>query len=155
MSWAVAPLPAALNSVPFLAESIEDEVARALIRHTYPDRDGADLEDMGAAPRVVTVSGLIVGDDWLERVRAMEAAIARPGATGLTHPQFGTLAGRVERLSVRHVHDAHNQVAISLTFVVGRAETSAFTVSRSSSSASAAVRSAADDVRSALSALEG
>lgn len=152
MSWTTPPLPADLNGVVFVATSITDTVRRRLVRHEYPGRDGAELEDLGAAPRTVVVDALLTGETWLYDLAALESAAASPGVQTLTHPQFGPLRGRVEGFDITHQSEEHDIARIRLTFVAGDVREEIFALQAGASAAAAALR---DAVAELVSVSEG
>lgn len=60
--------------------------------HEYPNRDQPWVEDLGRSPRVINVSGFIVGEDIVLRRDRMIAAAEAPGdVRELNHPTYGLL----------------------------------------------------------------
>lgn len=154
MSWAVIPLGCTLNGVAILVEEISDDVAVALVEHSYPYRDGADLEHVGAEPRRISITGIVRGPLWLEDLEILKSGIEDGTADTLVHPQFGTLFGKTRRLSIIHRDVEHSMARIRVEFVRGQFQSFSFAAGTSTTSAAASVDAAAASVTSAAAALE-
>lgn len=153
MTWTIPPLTCTLNSYTITIEQADDEFARALVEHVYPDRDGADLEDCGADSQRVTLTGHVSGPLWLSTLDGLKASLSLLSIHTLVHPQFGTLTGRVRRLSVTHRDDEHDLARLRIEFVAGTVQEWSFEVSASILSAAAAVENAAAAVTAAAAGL--
>lgn len=153
MAWSTPPLPATLNGIALTVETVQDVWARAVVRHAYPHRDGADLEDAGGEPIEVTVTGFIHGPTWLSQLEGIKASLAESGADEFVHPQFGTRTGKIARFSVSHSEE-RGLARVSFDFVEGNVEPAAFAAALSPLSAAAAVRTSATAVTAAAAAME-
>jgi prophage DNA circulation protein len=154
MMWTTPPLPCTLAGIVIMVESIENTYNQALIEHVYPDRDGADLEPVGADANRLSVTGYVTGPTWLWDLEVLVAAIQEPGAHVFVHPQLGTLTGRVRMLAVTHRDEEHDLARIRLDFVEGRlVDTLSFAAGSSIAASAAAVRTAAAAVTAAYAAL--
>ncbi|MBR0681907.1 hypothetical protein GXW74_15540 [Roseomonas eburnea] len=82
---------ASWRGVSFHMPDARHEVGRRVVRIFFPGRDATAHEDLGAHDGTISVSGLILGDDYARRARAMEAAFREPGPGTLVHPWLGEL----------------------------------------------------------------
>ena len=81
----------AFRGVKFEIVNAEHETGRRIVTHFFPGVDLQAREDQGRLDGPVKVIGLVVGDDYVERARALEAALAQPGPGTLMHPWLGEM----------------------------------------------------------------
>jgi prophage DNA circulation protein len=107
--------PASLRGVGFWVTAAEDEPRRRWVTHEFPGRDDPWHEDLGRGVQLITVEGLLIGDDVVRQARRFREAAAAPGTARLIHPWYGELAivvlsarvrlstaeGRVARIELR------------------------------------------------------
>lgn len=154
MTWSRPPFEARLGDVPIVVTSSRDIVARALVLHAYPDRDGADLEDAGGEPLEVSLEGYVSGVAWYARLILLQSELRRTGVLHeLVHPQHGTLFGRVRRLEISHRDEEHDLARLTLDFVEGTLAEFSYELGGSVAASAASIESAAADVLAALAAL--
>ncbi|WP_431281663.1 DNA circularization N-terminal domain-containing protein [Humitalea sp. 24SJ18S-53] len=67
------------------------ESGRRVQRWMFPGRDGAMHQDIGGLAGRFEVSGLIIGDDYIRRAKAMERAFNTAGPGTLVHPWRGEI----------------------------------------------------------------
>lgn len=96
MSGVLADLFAGLfgaswRGIEFHMPSERHEVGRRVERSFFPGLDQTAHEDLGAFDGGFSVTGLIIGEDYVRRARAMEAAFRQPGPGTLVHPWLGEL----------------------------------------------------------------
>lgn len=90
---------ASFNGVSFEVVSSEFNFGRRNITHEYPQRDIPYTEDLGRLKRQFTVTGFIIGTDYIQRTKRLINAIEEPkkdsngivSACKLIHPWLGTL----------------------------------------------------------------
>lgn len=124
---AVDLYPAQLDGFPLEIENLDDSFERAVVRHEIPGRDGAMLEDMGEKARLVNIRCYF----WDEGEHLTYAShidlinhLKSVAASELIHPQYGSMTGMVERLSVRT--EDPDIAVVDITFVEeGRADLAA------------------------------
>ena len=125
--------PAQINGIPLQIESIDDTFEKSIVRHEFPYRDGALLEDLGQKARVIKMrcyfwddgaaeivfsdgtssgGGNYTYNDHIELLNLLEGQ----NLFSLVHPKYGTVKGCVESVSVRH-DDRQMLAEIDLTFV--------------------------------------
>ena len=121
------------RSIPLQIESIDDTFEKSIVRHEFPYRDGALLEDLGQKARItkfrcyfwddgaaeITFSdgtssggGNYTYNDHIELLNLL----ANQSLFSLVHPKYGTIKGCVESVSVKH-DDRQMLAEIDLTFV--------------------------------------
>ncbi|MEH0076044.1 DNA circularization N-terminal domain-containing protein [Pannonibacter sp. Pt2] len=79
------------RGVPFEIIDISHEVGRRIVTHFFPGVDAQAREDQGRLDGPVSVAGFVIGDDYVARARALEAALAQPGPGTLVHPWLGEM----------------------------------------------------------------
>lgn len=90
---------ASFNGVSFEVVSSEFNFGRRNITHEYPQRDIPYTEDLGRLKRQFTVTGFIIGTDYIQLTKRLINTIEEPkkdsngivSACKLIHPWLGTL----------------------------------------------------------------
>lgn len=83
--------PASYRGIEFDMPDVRHEAGRRVLTFLFPGIDTPIHEDMGATPGRITVTGMIVGDDYIRRAKAMQAALAQRGPGTLDHPWYGEI----------------------------------------------------------------
>lgn len=120
--WADLLHEASFAGVAFDCLTTRDSIQRALAVHSYPGRDGADVQDMGAEPRRTTLSVLFYESDeyqenHLARFARFYEAINAGTAQELVHPITGSYGAYVESFDFETSGDERNVVACTVEFV--------------------------------------
>lgn len=82
---------ASFRGVPFFVTGSEVDCGRRTVTHEYPQRDVPYVEDIGRATRTISLEAFLVGDDYLEQVKRLMAAVEEPGPGTLVHPWLGEM----------------------------------------------------------------
>lgn len=112
--------PARLDGIELEMETLDDSFEKSIVRHEFPFRDGALLEDMGQKARTVRLRCHFWDDggdhttyddhvDLLNHLQSRELF-------ELIHPKYGLMQGCVEQISVRH-DDRDMAAEVDITFV--------------------------------------
>lgn len=119
MSRSEAFRPASFRGVPFKTKGNGKSHGRRGTHHEYPGRDRGWIDDAGQADAEITLDAYVVGDDWIARRDALEAALLQPGAGRLVHPTRGPLdvVPRPGRWSVRERSSEQGMAVFRLSFV--------------------------------------
>ncbi|MEW6562709.1 MAG: DNA circularization N-terminal domain-containing protein [Pseudomonadota bacterium] len=117
MSWPDTYLEASFRDIPFDFLSTGEEVSRSTVAHSYPFRDGADVEDLGLSAKRHTVRAMLFGANADSRYQQLIDALDAPDAGWLSHPVYGYVWAVVE--GYRPAFDADNtdSVALDITFI--------------------------------------
>ena len=104
-----------IDTYKILMQSISDTFHNAIAEYSYPFQDGAALDYMGENARHITF------DCWFFKNRYAEhhdflAHIRSGDIYELTHPEYGTIQGRIKSPSVRH-DDRKNLAIIRIEFI--------------------------------------
>lgn len=105
--WTMPVRDACFNGVPFQVFSVEDNFERALIEHSYPFVNGADLESMGLNPLTVNMSAVFFGDGYYTDFKKFIDGLKINKPSVLVHP----IRGRLQNMfcvSASLSHDAEN-----------------------------------------------
>ncbi len=84
-------LPSSYGGVSFWMVDSEDEGGRRVLRFLFPDQDQAEFQDLGQLDGEITVSGLLIGDDYVDQAEQLRDAFRTPGPQTLVHPWLGEL----------------------------------------------------------------
>ncbi len=116
MAWRDRQLPGSFRGIAF--ESLGDTLdgGRRGPVHEYPLRDPPYREDMGRKARTVSVSALVVGDDYLDQLDQLVGALedGRPGE--LIHPWYGRITVYVDTYTVTHSSAEMGQATVEMNF---------------------------------------
>lgn len=116
-AWRDRILPASFRGVAFGVTKASDEVGRRTVRHDYPQRGDPYVEDLGRAPRVISVTGFVLGGDYMTRRDRLQAALDTPGPGTLVHPWYGSVTVAVTAARVEHSASDGGMAVFTLTFV--------------------------------------
>lgn len=117
MSWPDTYLDARFRGVVFDCLSMDEEVARATVAHSYPFRDGADIEDLGLQATRHHVRATLFGVDADHQLQLLKDALDLPGMGELVHPIYGLLQVVVEGYKPAFDADNTDSVALDITFI--------------------------------------
>lgn len=101
-------------------ETISDGFQKSIVKHEFPNTNGALLEDMGQKARQISVRVYFFNDTYLDHLEFLDA-LDETDAIGLTHPIYGPISGSIESVNVRH-NDRLQTAEIDITFIEGRIE---------------------------------
>lgn len=91
---------ATLDDVAFEVDNHTATHGRAIVQHVYPDRDDSENEDVGRNPDAFTISGFVVGLEYMDARDFFVATVRRGGVLRLVHPFYGRLKVRCTELQV-------------------------------------------------------
>ncbi len=77
--WAIPIQKASFKGVEFDVIAVEEAFERAVIEHTYPFVNGADLEDMGLNPQQVQLQAVFFGLSYATRYNQLLSVIQQKG----------------------------------------------------------------------------
>lgn len=110
---------ASLGGVSFAIIDSREEIGRRINRVLFPDlpTNRQIFQDFGQIDSPITVSGVIVGDDYVVRAERMRRVLGRPGSLTLLHPWWGRLRVRLVapatiRFSEQEIRVAHFQAQL-------------------------------------------
>lgn len=83
--------PGSFRGVPFELVDVGHQVGRRIVTHFFPGVDAQAREDQGAHDGEIRAIGFVIGDDYVARARALEAALRAPGPGTLVHPWLGEI----------------------------------------------------------------
>lgn len=90
-------LPGSYRGITFHVPDASSEVGRRVAEYLFPGVDAAAYDDFGRAPGVISISGLIVGDDYRVQAQRLEAAFETAGPATLIHPWRGPMTVIVDQ----------------------------------------------------------
>lgn len=88
---------ASLGGVSFAIMDSREQIGRRINRVLFPDLPPSQqvFQDFGAIDSPITISGVIVGDDYVIRAQRMQKVLSKPGKLTLLHPWWGRLKVRL------------------------------------------------------------
>lgn len=88
---------ASLGGVSFAIIDSREEIGRRINRVLFPNLPPSSqiFQDFGAVDSPITISGVIVGDDYVVRAQRMRKVLAKTGRLTLLHPWWGRLQVRL------------------------------------------------------------
>ena len=127
MAWIDTLLDATYRGVTFDCVGTADAVQHALVEHDYPYVAGADVEDMGAHARHISVRAVFYGIDYETRLQAFIAALDGADATlsetdalaggWLQHPVFGMMFCQVGNYRISHDAEGVDEAQVEIEFI--------------------------------------
>lgn len=110
---------ASLGGVSFAIIDSREEIGRRINRVLFPNLPPSSqiFQDFGAIDTPITISGVIVGDDYVIRAQRMRKVLAKAGKLTLLHPWWGRLQVRLVApaqisFSERQIRVCHFQAQI-------------------------------------------
>jgi len=82
-------LPASFRGVPFWVLNADHDAGRRLAQTLFPGRDGNYHDDLGLHDGSISISAIVVGDDYIAQAQRLERALITPGPGTLVHPWLG------------------------------------------------------------------
>lgn len=113
-------LPASIAGISFWMVDSRDDPGRRVVRFLFPGQDQADFQDLGADQGEIRITGLYVGDDYIQAAAQLRSALRdTSGPWTLQHPWLGELQvvqapGRRPEISFKQ--DELRVVRISASF---------------------------------------
>jgi prophage DNA circulation protein len=145
MSWREKMTVASFRGVEFYASSGETGGGRRFAKHEYPKRDVPYVEDLGKQSREISVSGHVIGDDYLAAKDKLILALEEYGPGQLIHPYFGEKTAICSKFTVSESSEEGGIAKFSITFQETESEPKYPT---SSDSDAEKIATSSDDVRS-------
>jgi len=115
-TWRDRMAPASFRGVPFHVDESEFGGGRRSVRHEFPLRDVALVEDMGRKARGFDVEGHVVGDDYMQQRDALIGALEQQGPGELVHPYYGVRRVAVTAFRVRETSADGGMAQFSISF---------------------------------------
>lgn len=84
-------LPASFRGISFYVPDVSHEAGRRVVRTVFPGRDVVQFEDLGLHKGPISLSGVIIGGDYVTQARRLEAAFCVAGPGALNHPWLGPM----------------------------------------------------------------
>lgn len=145
MAWKDKLQPASFRGVPFHVVSEEGAFGRRNQLHEYPGRDKPLVEDLGRSARDFTVSGFLIGADYLDQRDRLLEALETKGSGTLVHPWYGEMTVSVKEPGrVSHSNENGGMCSITVSFI----ESGELSFPSASSSHGKQTLSAADNMQS-------
>ena len=84
-------LDASFAGIPFCMPDSRHAPGRRVVRFMFPGADVPQFQDLGQNDEEISVTGLIVSDDYIEQAQLLRAAMLTPGPNTLQHPWLGEI----------------------------------------------------------------
>lgn len=117
MAWKDELLPASFRGVEFHVEDESMGGGRRGQLHEYPGRDVPLREDTGRKARDKSVSGFVIGPDYMDARDALLEALEKFGPGELVLPWTGSMQMGVESFNVRHSNRDGGMCVFEMSFV--------------------------------------
>lgn len=153
--WSTEIYECSFGGVRLDVQSLRDDLSRALARHTYPHRDGADTEDMGAEPRVTNCKVIffpprgLADESALERFKAFVRVVNQGEPQTFVHPLLGSYKASVGTCNAEATAGLRDTIMVDVEFVEDAPDSAIFDENPGNP-----VLSAVDDVKASSAALD-
>jgi prophage DNA circulation protein len=114
---------ASFRGVSFFVEESERSGGRRIVVHEFPLRDKPFVEDLGKRGGKFSITGYVIGDEYLTQKLALQDAlegVAGPGA--LVHPYHGQLVAICDTYSVHETKSKGGMATFTIAFVEAPAQ---------------------------------
>lgn len=116
MTWRDQYLQASYKGVPFNVESVDGSYAKRTTLHEFGGRDGGETEELGNRLDEFSVTGYLVGDDYMEQLQNLLDVVRSHGPGQLVHPYRGVMNVKCLGLNTKEDSKSGGLVKISLKF---------------------------------------
>ncbi len=145
---------ASFRGVTFHVEGSSVSAGRRTVTHQFPMRDDPFTEDLGRGARSYQITGFVLGDDYIDQVQRLRAALEESGPGTLVHPELGEMQVVADGSCTINFDQVLRRAQVSMAFIeAGRVEfpkTSVATQYASRLSADALSQSAIDAFASTI-----
>jgi len=117
MAWRDELRQASFKGVSFKVQDSDREGSRRLVINKYPFRDIPFTEDLGRNEKKWSISGYIVGPDYMQDRNALLDAVENSGAGILIHPYYGTINAIAGEWRFQESQTEGGYVSFSIGFV--------------------------------------
>lgn len=117
MGWRDELRKASFKGVAFHVEDHEATYGRRLVTNEYPYRDEPYTEDMGRKARRWSITGYLIGQNYMAARDKLLDAVEAGGSGQLVHPYLGTKTVCVEEISCRETQRDGGYVELRLSCV--------------------------------------
>ena len=117
MTWRDNLREGSFKGVSFKVQDSDREGSRRLVINKYPFRDVPFTEDLGRNEKKWSISGYIVGPDYMDGRDALLDAVENGGAGTLIHPYYGTINAIAGEWRFRESQTEGGYVSFSIGFV--------------------------------------
>ncbi len=84
-------LSASLSGFPFEVIDTRQEYGRRIERFLFPGVDQPVFQDFGSQDNQISVTGMLIGDDYVQQAQNFRRVLLLPGPMTLVHPWLGNL----------------------------------------------------------------
>lgn len=109
--------PASFRGVPFQVEAGSRTAGRRNQVHEYPKRDEGWVEDLGRSLRSFTITGFVIGDDYVDQAKKLLDALEVAGPGTLVHPWHGSVNVSLKEDATVAYSRALGQATFELSFI--------------------------------------
>ena len=117
MAWRDNLREGSFKGVSFKVQDSDREGSRRLVVNKYPFRDIPFTEDLGRNEKKWSISGYIVGPDYMQDRDALLDAVENGGAGALIHPYYGTINAIAGEWRFKESQSEGGYVSFSIGFV--------------------------------------
>ena len=117
MSWRDNLRDGSFRGIEFKVQDSDREGSRRLVINKYPFRDVPFTEDLGRNEKKWSISGYIVGPDYMDARDALLDAVENEGSGILIHPYYGTIDVIAAEWRFRESQAEGGYVSFSIGFV--------------------------------------
>lgn len=89
--------PASYKGAEFLIEKAKTDGGRKDALHEFPNSDKQNVEDLGLKPRTYRITGIISGNNYIQKRDRLLRKLEEGGKGALIHPFYGNLSDMVCR----------------------------------------------------------
>jgi len=153
MSWKNNLHPASFNGVTFEVASTSDDIERSKATHQYPFKDGANVIDLGAGPRHVSMEAVFYGPNYEAALSKFLDAVDVPDTCELIHPVFGSMQAQTARIGIPFRAEEPDYTKVPIDFILSTLDAPLFDNTAPSQKVGAVNKAADNSLMSGLTRL--
>lgn len=126
MTWrdTLKQRPASFNGAEFQHQSHSSAYGRRISIKEFPHRDKPYIEDLGRGARFWSITGYVIGKDYMAERDALLEAIEKKGPGVLVHPWIGTVDAVCTRCQMEESSEEGGMARFTMEFVEASASSS-------------------------------
>lgn len=117
MGWRERFRQARFRNAIFYVDTADSDFGRRLVVHEFPQEDRPVTQDLGRAARRFTISGYVLGDNYLNSRDILRDACEQDGPGELVHPYYGSLSVSCESIKFRDARRETRMTRFTARFV--------------------------------------
>lgn len=126
--WGTILFDASFGGMPLQVLSTSDDMNRALVRHRYPHRNGAKIQDQGSDQRIARCRIMFFGETHDSEFQRFHGLVHQVEPQIFTHPLYGSFLAKVGDLHAESSAETRDCIMVDAVFEEDTLEPAVFEV---------------------------